>query len=389
MRTFTAYGIEGLSLSFSMKSIVVASVLKPVNDTRLYAKIGRSLARHFSSFHIHIVAFQSSSETVSTEKNITFHPIFNFSRLHPKRILANFLFLNKLRKLRPVVIVVATFELLPAVVLYKLFFNTKLVYDVQENYYKNICYTKAFASILRRFLAVGVRTLERVSHPFISLYLLAESCYVREMSFLKNKSYTVENKFVAPVSVLPPKTHRQLVYSGTISEDYGIFQAIDFAKYLFKRDETLQLTIVGYCAIEKERIRLGEIAKNIPQINLIGIDTLVPHEKILEYIFQAAFVLMPYQVNKSVENRIPTKFYECLALQTPMIIQENKVWEDFLHKFPFQSAFFIDYQKVESYKAYYEQMQKTAFYENVDSIKGIYWKEEEQKLISAFERLLY
>ncbi len=48
-----------------------------------------------------------------------------------------------------------------------------------------------------------------------------------------------------------------------------------------------------------------------------------------EYRNENTFVVMPYIINKSYEKRIPTKFYECLAYDLPMIIQKNKYWEDF------------------------------------------------------------
>jgi hypothetical protein len=41
---------------------------------------------------------------------------------------------------------------------------------------------------------------------------------------------------------------------------------------------------------------------------------------------------MPYVINKSYEKRIPTKFYECLAYDLPMIIQKNTYWEDFFEE---------------------------------------------------------
>ena len=59
--------------------LVIASVLKPVDDVRMYKKFGKSLART-GKYAVNIVGFQT--QATLDDAAIRFHPLFGFSRLH-------------------------------------------------------------------------------------------------------------------------------------------------------------------------------------------------------------------------------------------------------------------------------------------------------------------
>ena len=58
-------------------------------------------------------------------------------------------------------------------------------------------------------------------------------------------------------------------------------------------------------------------------IELSGNGSLVPHTAILEAASQADFGLVAHQPNPSNENCIPTKIYEYLGIQLPMLLQNH------------------------------------------------------------------
>ena len=66
--------------------ILIASVLKPVDDTRMYEKIGLALAK-IDKADIHIAGFASNN--VSEYDNIEFHHLFKFNRLSLRRLLSS------------------------------------------------------------------------------------------------------------------------------------------------------------------------------------------------------------------------------------------------------------------------------------------------------------
>ncbi|MEQ9230923.1 MAG: glycosyltransferase, partial [Cyclobacteriaceae bacterium] len=129
--------------------IVIASVLKPVDDVRNYEKIGCSLAKE-DSLEVHILG---TIGKVSDSK-ISAHLWKPFRRLSFGRLMIQFHYLKKLRVLKPDLLIVTTHELLLASVLLKAFFSTKIIYDVQEDYFKNLWHQHFYPPVLRHVMAI-------------------------------------------------------------------------------------------------------------------------------------------------------------------------------------------------------------------------------------------
>src|SRR5690606_25200106 len=215
-----------------MKSgkIVIASVLKPVDDTRLFEKLGLSLAET-NNYDVNIIGFYSKKSF--SHSKISFHPLFNFRRNSYKRLFASWNYYKKLLQLKPDAAIVSSPELLPVTFVFKIIFGLKICYDVQENYYANVRFTPTYPRGIRKILALAVRTFEKLSRPFIDLYLLAEKCYVTELPFTQGKYLVIQNKF-RPLKPIREANFRsqhpkiRLLYTGTIADNYGIYEAIRF-----------------------------------------------------------------------------------------------------------------------------------------------------------------
>jgi glycosyltransferase involved in cell wall biosynthesis len=323
---------------------------------------------------------------------IVFHPIFDFKRLSWARFFAPWKLFGILLKVKPKLIISTTFELLIVTIIYKILFGAVILYDIQENYYRNIAYNKTYPPLIRNILAIYSRGIEYFSRPFISHFILAERAYEKEFSFSKGKSIVLENKYkesggntkvlnrTKPVSGQPVK----LLYSGTISEEYGIFEAIDLTEKLHKTDPNITLSIIGYCIKKQTLAELIKRIKGKSFISLTGGGSLVKHEQILEAIRKADFGLVSYRPNKSTENCIPTRLFEYQAHLLPMIIQENKLWKGFCE--PAQSALFINYPDADT-SVLYRQMMQTAFYPN-GPVQDIYWSSEEPRLLSLIKKFI-
>jgi len=192
----------------------------------MYEKFGISLAKT-NKYEIHIAGFKIAdcrllisdfkSEIRNPKSlpakalaqageipNIFFHPLFNFKRLTIKRFFAPWKYYILLLKLKPQLIILNSPELLIVTCLYQIIFGSKLYYDIQENYYRNIACTKVYPPIIRNLIAILVRSIEYITRPFIDHYLLAERNYEREFSFSKGKSTIIENKFKVPHPPPPP-----------------------------------------------------------------------------------------------------------------------------------------------------------------------------------------
>ena len=355
------------------KVIAIISVLKPVDDTRNFEKIAKSLS-NTNKYDINIIGF--STINIPLHQNITFHPIFKFKRTSIQRFSAPVKVYKKLLKLTPELIIVNTSELLIVSLLYKIIFGTKIVYDIQENYYRNIIYTNSYPVLLKFPIAFLVRAVEIVSSLFIDQFILAEKVYADQMKYLPSSAEIIENKPVIPdiVKHMEQTKNKNLVfvYSGTIAEHYGIFDAIEFIISLKSTMDHVELIIVGYAAQEKTRKRVQQLTDKLAYVNIIGGDRLVPHNQVLMEIQSADFCLLPYLDNKSTEGRIPTKLFECLALEKPVIITSNPSWNAIVIKnnagiiYDFRSENFTIPSKLRN-KYYGNQMSSQYIWKNSSS----------------------
>ena len=101
----------------SNKTIVIASVLKPIDDSRLYEKIGLTLAAS-GGYQVHMIGVDSAR---SADPNIKQHAFPPFRRISLRRWFTPWrIFLTTLR-LKPDLLIISTHELLYEAMLVKLF----------------------------------------------------------------------------------------------------------------------------------------------------------------------------------------------------------------------------------------------------------------------------
>ncbi|HEY4650831.1 MAG TPA: glycosyltransferase, partial [Pontibacter sp.] len=218
----------------SEKRILLASLLKPVNDTRMYGKLGLSLSK-LPQVQVHLTGFLAPLPPDAPD-NLHFHPIFSFKRLSTGRFTAQRKYWQLLKTIKPDLLIVCTHELLLASWLYCKTHRCELVYDVQENYSLNLTAQDSYNPVLKKLLAKGVRTIENLTAPTIAHFFLAEQSYALELPFIGSRFTIVENKYKPTADYKPRLTPVQLsgnkirlLYSGTISRIYGIFEAIALA----------------------------------------------------------------------------------------------------------------------------------------------------------------
>lgn len=369
--------------------ILLASVLKPVNETRMYEKFAKSLLK-LNDVEIHIAGFSPAKNSIP-ENRIFFHTLFSASRLHISRFSAQIKLLKLLLKVKPQLVIITTHEILLVSILHKIIFGTVLIYDVQENYYRNIRFTPTFPPFIRNIIASGVRLLEIMTRPFIDLYFLAERNYESEFSFTRYKSYVLENKFkneaLTPVIrqdlKLNPKNSLRFLYSGTIAEVYGIFKAIDLVKKLHKINSNITLTIIGYSPKKETFNRVKQEIKDSPFISLIGGDLPVGHSEILNEIQNSDIGILSYLSNKSTENCIPTKLYEYLSLYLPMIIPPNPTWTSITDSYNASITYDFNKSKPEDLL---KQLSQQFFY--TSKPENTTWDSEEIKFLQVIKHKL-
>jgi glycosyltransferase involved in cell wall biosynthesis len=364
-----------------MKKIALASILKTVDEPRMYQKIGATLASQ-RDIKVHLIGFQPQQEI--KDARIHFHPLFKFSRLNMARILAPLKVFKVLVRIKADILIISTHELLWAGMFYKLLYGKKLYYDVQENYYLNILHTDAFPAPLKTLIAAYVRIKERIVHLFIDHYLLAEQCYSEQMPWVKSKCTVLENKsytFKKGHKANIPKPTIEFLYSGTIAAHYGIFEAIELIKKLYQKDKNIRLTIIGFAAQKEILSQLKAAITDFPFIRLIGGEFPVSPTEIQKGIKEADYGLLPYQFNRSTQNRVPTKFFEYAAQQLPMICSPHLNLHNRLEHY--QAGIVIDFQNYDAEKIL-EQLRNRNYYKQA-TIEDLLWEHEAPKLLEVLK----
>lgn len=373
----------------SEKRILLASLLKPVNDTRMYEKLGLSLSK-LDSVQVHIAGYTAPIPSHAPD-NIIFHPVFNFKRLSLGRAKAQLDYWQLLHQVKPDLLIVGTHELLMTSALYARLYSCKLIYDIRENYALNLLTQQHYGYGLRQLLAGGVKFSERLAATVTDHFLLAERSYAQELTFLRKRYTIIENKFKPGKNYSSPATpiklngnSLRLLYTGTIARLYGIFEAIELTDKLYKENARVSLTIIGYCASNETLLQLRKIIHSKPHITLVGGDRLVPHQQILEAITNSDVALMPYHYNESTYNCIPTKLYEYTAFGLPVLIQNNPLWDNLVSTY--DAGLSIDYRDL-YISSLIPTLLKKEFYRN-GIPEDVFWVSEEQKLMQIMADLL-
>lgn len=307
----------------SKRKILIASVLKPVDEPRMYKKLGLSFAE-MSNSEVHILGFKNSSDI--SDSRIKFHPIFNFNRLSINRFLAPIRFLYACIKINPDLIIVNTIELiLPAVIL-KVFKKIKLLYDVRENHWKNIEHLGVYPFLIRFILKLIIRFTEFLSFKFIDHFILAEKCYEQELTFKQQNFVVIQNKYEGPVIERKYKDESKVVFvfSGTIHKSTGINHAIEFVSELIKLGLNCELIICGYVTSKNLKKELDKL--DYPWLIKDYDSKAISRDRILKAYEKADIVLAPYIVSPQNENKIPSKFFDAFAIGIPIIISPNYFW---------------------------------------------------------------
>lgn len=359
--------------------IAIASVLKPVHDTRMFEKIAKSLDET-GHYEVHVIGFPG----VIPSTKVKIHTFKPFKRLSFQRLIAPWRILFKTLDIRPELLIITTHELLWMSVVAKVFTSCRLIYDVQENYFLNIFYTNAFPSFLRPFLAIYVRMKEVLLSVFVNHFLLAEISYAKELTFTKSNHTVIENKVILN-SVSGDRYLKKdeivLLFTGTLAENTGVFTAIEMALKLHDLDPTVRLKIIGYCSTQEVLYKIINTIEPYDFISITGGDKHVPHDHIMKEILSADFGIISYQINPSTSNSIPTKLYEYLGGQLPIILVNYKPWVEICT--PFNAALVFESTNLDA-KNIYSRMKSSKFYSKRPT--HVLWENEVPKLIRAVSR---
>lgn len=369
----------------SQIKIIIASVLKPLKDPRAYYRFGQSL-RETNKYQINIIGFSSKNEP--SEKNIQYTPIFSNNRKASSRLLASFRFLRFLKITRPQIMIISTWELLPAAVLGKLIFGGKIIYDVQENYVFNLKYNQSLNG-WKKYIAVNtVNAIEKGTKGVVDHYIFSEQCYITELKHLRPFS-VLENKFFGTISAHDPikfggNQALHFLISGTITPVYGILEAVKWFKNILLAYPSYTLKIIGHATMPEYRLQLEKEVAGHESISMQVSEIPVDYQDIMEAYKVCNIVLMPYWQVPSIVNKIPSKFFESISLGKPSLFSPNPYWAEIMNKYPAGTA--IDFEDLSNAQENLKKaLSKTYFTQTPGD--EVLWKSDEDKFLQLIAQM--
>lgn len=303
------------------KKIVIASILKPVDDIRAYKKIAQSIVKA-NKYEVNIIGNGGKKE--SEDERITFHSHSLFSNSTTRRLLTRGILFIKILKLQPQLLIITTHELLNVSLLIKLLTRCKVVYDVQEDYVANTRHINP--NIFKIMVGWFITIKESLSKIYVAEYWLAERCYAYQLSFVKNKFLIVENKAKEVLQSRKEIEGIKLLFSGTISNYGGVKNAILLLEKIQEKHPSASLKIIGQIHDTELEKQLLESQKNNQTIELNISRNSISHDRIVDAIYSCNLGVIGYEENEVNRKKTPTKLYEYSRYQLPYVVLENTLW---------------------------------------------------------------
>ncbi|MEM7659247.1 MAG: glycosyltransferase [Bacteroidota bacterium] len=305
------------------------TVLNPLKHSRVYHRLARSQKE--LGYRVSILAQGESA----VSEGVELVGITPFSRLSLRRFLFPLTILPTAKNQRAALYFLHSPELLFTGLLLKWWTGAKIWYDVHEDYRVNLQGATHYPSWLKRPLAWLVRKWERFARRWLDGVSYAEDCYDNILEIPTEKKVILRNKFSHPVQaeasprLTPPRPY--LLYTGTIAPDWGLWEALAVWKQI-NAIRPVHMVIAGHTHHAE---LIEELNKRVQQtgladrFQLIGGIEYVPYEQILALIQQCWVGVGLYRPLPHIRGKIPTKFYEFMAHDRPLLFSDHPEWQAF------------------------------------------------------------
>lgn len=315
-----------------MPKILQLSVLDPAIHTRIFFKIALSLSD--AGFEVIVVGTDKAPIPIQLPDNLKVIALPTIPRSFTKRLNRGFELLQIAFQHRPDAVMIHNPELLHIALLYKLFFpKTQLFYDVLEDYQKNFLFHPFMKGWKKNLIASVIRFLEKAALPFFEGVFYAEKCYDNILNVPLKKKHILLNRFTQKAllpAVFPRIDEPYMLCCGTLNRTWGVQKTLELWQE-FNKISPLHLVIVGFTYDDFTLPMIHDFVAKSPyksRFSLIGGDKYVPYPLILQLIQHCAFGTGLYNLPPNIQGKIPTKFYEFLALKKPLLFTSDPFWNE-------------------------------------------------------------
>jgi len=208
-------------------------------------------------------------------------------------------------------------ELIPIAIKLKKSFNTKIIYDVHEDYPSMIDTFSRLSNPLKNIKIKYWKLKERRFLKYVDEIFIA-SPGVTNSGFIVQgfKPILLENyplkKFIKKNNISSRKKN-SLIYHGNIAPERGISELIKALSIVNKKLPDVFLSIYGEFRTPSYKKEISKLVSSLDLDNHITFNPHIEHENIWEYLRENLIGVIPFNDNSLTRINTPTKLFEYMA----------------------------------------------------------------------------
>lgn len=298
-----------------MSKVCVVTTVHIANDSRVYFKEVRSLAKE------HNVTYIATNTELIENSNIN---IINYKKSNSRiiRMLSFWKVWRLCKEQNCEVYHIQDPELIPTGLMLKIFDGKKVIYDVHEDYPDYILQKEYLAKWVRLPLSRIMKFMEWLAGKSFDYILTADrGVYARFPSEKTEVIYNFPDLSVFKLQESPPLKQYDLIYPGTLS-NHMAHSILDLTKEVLKTKPDFKVLIIS-ASKATSSITLEWIREQI-KVRGIENDTVelmgrVPYSQVCLYIEQSKIGVIPLPNTPKFQKNIPTKLFEYMYCRIPVV----------------------------------------------------------------------
>jgi len=265
----------------------------------------------------------------------------------------------------------------------------RLVYDVQENYVLNIQSNETYRGLKQKTAAILVKIEETWTRPFVDQFWLAETCYLSELAIPKDKAIVLQNKALSYRHVNPftlkEKSTISLLFTGTVAEETGIWEAFALTEQLHNADPRFELHVRGCCHNRDLLRQLEKTAASKPFVSFHVSTEPIPYSSIGQAIEKADIGFVLYRPQDNFQDKMPTKVFEYTAMGLGIVSSFTLLLTNFYKLYQNAVLFHNEKSHVD---LLLNELNEKIFYPNENEpLAPLLWEAEKGRMLEAVNRL--
>jgi len=242
--------------------------------------------------------------------------------------------LNDLKVLKPKVIHIHEFELLPLASKIKKVYHSKIIYDVHE---ANIELWDAFSSKPKGIKQIINKLLDKFEKKYLknvdvvltTTPLLVERYKERGIDsyFLPNYPIYLQRKGGRKSKL------KTIIYHGQLSIERGLTDLINALPPLVDKKLSFRLDIYGSERVGGTIDDLHQLAKELDISEIVNIYSQIPHDEMLIKLSKAHIAVIPFHDHPVFQIAIPVKLFEAMWAKCAIVASEMEAIKNYDDEF--------------------------------------------------------